>query len=224
MYLTAYLFEQRSFSFDLGRDLFIKESLRQDLNSLMLPGNAQFLYFLVNINRAGVAILLSPTAELTVRTVRVLVTVVIAQVKAGHATLCGLGASSNGFSGRIDRPVILLDGRLGLDVRSLADEFSQLILITSVSLVIESRRRRVSVSAVVSRAVTARSFLGLALLRVLRRVLEDECGQLVPHIDIGPLAASFAVANDGLVPRNKEVGLGVLARLAQYESVDEAVK
>ena len=62
------------------------------------------------------------------------------------------------------------------------------------------------------------------LLGVLRRVLEDERGELVAHVDAGALAARLAVTDDLVRLRDDEVRLRVLARLAKDKLVDEGIE
>src|ERR1700722_15634641 len=64
-------------------------------------------------------------------------------------------------------------------------------------------------------------FLGLG-----RRVLEDECAQLVSNVHASPLPACFAVPDDVLrsILHDYKIRLGVLARPAKDKLVDEPIK
>lgn len=190
----------------------------------MLLRDAQLVCLLVNLHRSSVTVILDPVPKLAVGTIGVIIAVVVTESQIGHSVLRGLGTRTDRLGRSIDRPILL--GKSGISVelcRLALDALHQLVITLPLSIIIDNGPGSLSVSAVVS-GRTVRAVLLRLLLRVLGRVLENERRQLVTHVDVGALAARLAVPDDRLVLHDEQVGLRVLAGLAQDEFVDEDVQ
>jgi hypothetical protein len=147
-----------------------------------------------------------------------------------------LGAGAHGLLGGINVPLNLL-GLLFDILSTLLDLAGELVVTASLDLEVAII---VAILGAVARAAAVRGgglalglgFLagttlgllgGLVLLALLGLVLQDKGSELQARVDLGDLAAGFAVKGDVAV-LDVNVGLGVLALLAENEFGDEAVE
>jgi hypothetical protein len=224
---TTNLRENRSELRELSDDVLGEQRLHQDLQRLVLLGNTELVDLLVHLRWSSILpVLRSPCAQLTVRTILVLTLVVV--VVQSHRTHGGLHRLSPGLDsllGCVGGPVVEL--ALYFEIGCLRLEPTA-ELVVAICAAVATRRAIIpsnrGCARHARRALSGVAGLALGLLRLLRRVLEDERRELVAHVDVRALAARLAVADDVLRLRDDEVRLRVLAALAEHELVDEDVE
>ena len=152
-----------------------------------------------------------------------------------------LGTSLDRLLRHVDGPLVVLDlvgsfddlglgrdsaGELVIAVGVGGDVAVLDVAIVRVALARTSAATSVGVAILLGFPLLARSPGGLVLLRLLsllRLVLQDEGAELETEVDVGPLTTGLAVEHDAAILQD-DVGLGVLALLAENESGDEAIQ
>jgi hypothetical protein len=221
----TYLFENRGVTRNFRDNLFVEKVLGNNLDSLVLLGDAQFICLLVDVDRTSISILLNPAPKLTERAVGVILAVVITEGQVGHGALRSFSTCANGLGGSIDGPVLFREGGFLVQFSSLAlDTLHERIVALPIGFVVDRGSRGLSVCTIVTRTLCTRILPRLAPFGSLGRVLEDKSRELVTHVNVGTFATGLAVAYDVLVLGDEEVGLRVLAGLAQHEFVNEGIE
>ena len=210
----------------------------------MLGFDAQLLGLDVDLNvvdLAHAALLLSllqdPAAQLVVDGVSTALALLVVVLAVQNELLLELArelllAGLDGLLAHVDSPVVVLDdNRLVLEHLGLGLNLARQGVVVAIdSLVVAGRglvRTVIAAGAFIALAVllglAGRTALGLVLLGLLGHVLEHETAELQAQIDLGALATGLAVEGDAAV-LDVDIGLGVLALLAENELGDEAVK
>jgi hypothetical protein len=133
----------------------------------------------------------------------------------------------------VDSPVVVVDldllgnlGSLGLHLLELVIAADVLVAIV-VGAILRGFITALAAGAVGSVAVLSSllgsSALGLVLLALLGLVLEDEAAELQAKVDVSALTTGLAVKQDTVI-LDDNIGLRVLALLAENELVDEAIE
>ena len=231
------LLEQTSAAFDLLGNLLVEDTLCQNGASLVLGLNAELLSLHVdlNITDVGDAALLSsgindPASQLLVGRGSIGSLIVTILNDKGTLEVRGeiLGTSLHGLLGNVNSPLIILDLGLGLDGLSLTGHFiiavsleGEISILAILGVVAVTGTGILAIGSLLLLSLTAG--LLFLLLATLGVVANDESAQLEARIDIGALTTSLAVQGNFLV-LDKDIGLGVLALLAQHKLGDEAVE
>jgi len=243
---STYLLEHASTLRNLSNNVLVENGLNKYKNGAVLVLDAEFLRLDIYIDRfnfVNISLLLSlrlnPVTELIVdggATITFFV-VVIANVKlllelARERRLAGLDS----FLTHVNSPLMLLDFVLLGDFSSLGLDLLKLIVATNVLIAILVRTvlgsfiaasTVLAVGAICSVTVLSSLLgspsLGLVLLALLGLVLEDEATKLEAKVNISTLTTGLAVKKD-VVILDDNVGLRILALLAENELVDETVE
>ena len=215
----------------------------------MLALDGEFLGLDIDVDRVDIidaTLLLSlrkdPVTEFIIDGVTAALAVLVVVVSdaelllelAGELRLAGL----DGLGAHIDGPVVILDLDLGVDLWGFGLHLLELIIAVGVAVldvvvvvVVGAVLGALLAAALAVLLVTTVLLLGLAgglalsliLLTLLGLVLQDEAAELQAEVDLGALAAGLAVEEDATI-LDDDVGLRILAFLAEDELVDEAVK
>lgn len=238
---SDHLLQEKSAVLDLLGDLFIEDALRKHGTGLVLGFDAELLGLHVDVDVAdlGDTTLFSggvdnPTAQLFVgrRTVSPLVVAVLKDQRALEVRGEILGTSLDSLLRHINSPFVVLDLRLSLDGLGLAgqlviaaglERFVAVLVTTLGSVAVSRAALMVTVSGVLLLRLTASLLVLLVLLPSLGVVADNEGAQLQTGVDIGTLTAGLAVQGD-LVILDVDIGLRVLAFLAEHKLGDEPVK
>jgi hypothetical protein len=234
----------------LGSDVLIEQGLDEDEHSAVLRLDTKLLSFDVNFNVVDIVnaalllgLLLNPFTQLVVDGVATALALLIVIV-AIQDELClevvwkGPLTSLDGLLAHVDSPVVVINlgGSVLTETLSLSLDLAGhgviiagiLKLLVDIVAIGRSLVRIVIAAAAVllvaiGLGLASSLALGLVLLAFLGLVLQDEAAKLETQIDISPLTASLAVKRDVAV-LDLDIGLRVLALLAENELVDEAVK
>jgi len=231
--------EETSAGLDLLGDLLVEDTLGQDGASLVLGLDAELLGLLVDLNVADVghtAILGGglddPAAKLLVGR-RAIGRIVLIFNDKGALEVRGeiLSASLHGLLGDIDGPVVILDLSFRLDSLGLPGHLIVTASFESIIAVLVIVLRTVAVtgaSVIVAvclglLGLTASFLVLLVLLPSLGVVPDNEGTQLETGVDVRALTAGLAVQDD-LIILDTDVGLGILALLAEHKLGDKSIK
>lgn len=243
----AYLFKHACALGNLGKDVLVKDGLHQNENRSVLVLDAKLLGLDINVDGVDLvnatllfSLLDNPVAKVIVdgvaTTLAVLVFVVAANVElllelAGQLCLAGL----DGFRTHVDSPLIILDlvfsvgsgNCLGLDLLELviAADVGLVVasLVGAVLRAIFAAAGAILLGMAILLGLFGSSALSLVLLALLGLVLKDESTKLQAEVNVGALTASLAIEDDVII-FDDDIGLRVLAFLAEDEFVDEAIE
>lgn len=214
-----------------------EQSLHEHDQQLVLLGQTLLLSLLVHlgVGHAPFARTLVPNhlAKRFVRTATFLVIIVGSQ----HERALQFGielrhASRNSFFARVDRPIVfgfaLTNQCRRLRVRhdlsrtsfNLLRQLVSIVVIRPVGTVATAHLSRLTRN----RVCTRHGFLATTDFLAFGWVLENKRGELVTHVNVGPLSARFAITVNEIVLGDDQFRLGVLARAAQDKFVDKDVE
>lgn len=205
----------------------------------MLLLDAQLFCAFVDGNSSSLGVLvgifLDPATQNGVRAITVFIATVIittaSDLNSGHASLESLDALFDGLGRSIRGPIFFGKGRLSVELSRLGLDLPRQFVVALGTVFFGTLTPlaggiRNTATADTARGIATR-VLVLALLDLDGWVLHDERGELVAHVDIGTLATGLAVTDDVLgasLLDDDKLRLGVLARLAQDEFLDEDVE
>lgn len=244
----AHLFKHACALRNLSKDVLVKDSLHQNENRSVLVLDAKLLGLDINVDGVDIvnatlffSLLDNPVAKVVVDGVATTLAVLVFVIAAANAELllklagqlCLAGL--DGFRAHVDSPFIIFD--LDISVGSgncLSLDLLELVIAADVGLIVASLVGAV-LRAIFAAAVAilfgmtillglfGSSALGLVLLALLGLVLEDESTKLQADVNVGALTASLAIEDDVII-FDGDIGLRVLAFLAEDKSVDEAIE
>jgi hypothetical protein len=239
------LLKEWSAGLNLGGNLLCEESLSQDLKSLVLGLDTEFLSLLIDLDIVDTLTSLTlrndPGSQLLVWVLLSSFFILLIGQGGGLELLSNLfGASSNGLLRHIDSPVIIiLDFSIGESLGLGGDLLGEFVIGASVQLLIAILRTSLlavvaatllflllSISLGVSISLALSGLLAIlsSLLCIVWRVLQDVTGKSLAHVERGALTARFAVTDDVVVLGDLQNGFRVLALLAKNKLLNETVE
>lgn len=233
---------------DLGEDVLIKDGLYQNHDSLGLVLDAELLRLdvdgnIINLLNAALFldVLLNPGSELVVDSVSTALAILVLIIAVDSKLLLELArkllsTGLDSFSTHIHSPVVIVHFDL-LDIQILSlglDLASQSVIVASdVAVLVLAGRSAVGIVVVSGPIVLVglAILFGLAgslafslvLLSLLGHVLQDEAAELIRGEDLGDTTAGLAVESDVAVV-DVDIGLGVLAVLAEHKVLDKPIE
>ena len=242
--IAIHLLQHASTLGDLSTDVLVEDGLDKNKNSAVLALDTQLLSLDVDvdgINLVNGALLLglhqNPVTKIIVNGVATFLLVIISNIELLLELARKLGLTGlDSFLADIDSPVIVPDLSYDIDLGSFGLHLLELIVTAGVGIFI------VAVGTILGRFLAAAAAaiflagsaillglfgspaLGLVFLAtLLGLVLENEAAQLKAEVNVSALTTGLAVKNDVTI-LDVDVGLGVLALLAENKLVDEAIE
>jgi hypothetical protein len=248
--LSTYPLQHAGTLADLRRHILVEQGLHENENGAVLGLDTELLGFDVDIDVVDLVnatlllgLLLNPFTQLVVDSVTtalalLIIVVAIQDELCLEVTRKGPLTSLDGLFTHVDSPVVIIDFDvavftetlgLGLDLAGHGVVIAGILelLVDVVSVGRGLVRVVIAASAVllvtVGLGLAGGLTLSLVLLAFLGLVLQNKATKLQTQVDVGALAASLAVKRDVAV-LDLDIGLRVLALLAENKLVDETVK